>query len=112
MAKPHLQAVIPVMEIRGTDMNADEENSDVVVNHWTAENENTLRQWLHNADMTCFIYNDTAEWYEKLMTIITVLTVILSGVVAALSVVALALGNVNIIWVFVLTKPWKWVHFQ
>ena len=97
MARSHLQAVLPVMEEV-----EEEQHSAVVVNGWTVENEQTLKSWLHHTDLACFVYNDTAEWYEKLMTVITVVTILLSGVITAISVVAITLGSVSMVWVFVL----------
>jgi len=81
------------------EQNKNVRKRNVVVNEWNDENVETVTRWQKELEITSFVYSDNAEYYDKYIQNIIILSQIMSAVIAIMSVVSITLGPIGGQWV-------------
>jgi len=63
---------------------------------WTDKNTAIVEKWMEELEERSFIYNDTAEWYERAVRNIFLLSVVLSFGITIASIINVVMGSVGL----------------
>jgi hypothetical protein len=68
-------------------------------NDWTEENDQIVEGWKKSLQEASFVYNDTSEYYERLLQMAVVLSLVLGVCITLVSTLTITLGATNYPWV-------------
>jgi hypothetical protein len=73
--------------------------SGTSINGWTEKNCEIVETWKQSLQESSFVYNDTAAYYERMMQITLILSLLLGTLMTVASALTITLGSLNNTWV-------------